>query len=337
MMDSEGVIGLTTEIVKNVVSGIYQCSLPTGFPIGDVHVYLITDQDGLTLVDAGAHRDDGNVKLQQAIADLGYQISDVHTIILTHGHADHVGNVNTLTKLSGARVVGHELTQTWLSPTDEWLQKEDQFFHRLYAESGLSEEEQMILRKERQMFHSVVPAYDLDDQLKEGEKIGDFTVLFTPGHSNSSIALYREKDHVLIAGDVLIDHVSSNAFVEPDPLTFTRIPSVKLFHDTFHSLLDLKLNQVLSGHGIVISDPHALIRLRLEMQTKRVAQLIDQIKEGHHSVRQLAQALFPGRMKELMLIVSEIVGHLDLAIERGLVKQAVDDHGMIRYEIASNA
>ena len=182
------------------------------------------------------------------------------------------------------------------------------------------------------MFHSVVPAYHLDDQLTEGEQIGDFTVLFTPGHSNSSIALYRERDHVLIAGDVLIDHVSSNAFVEPDPVTFTRIPSVKLFYDTFHSLLDQKLSRVLSGHGIVITDPHALIRLRLEMQDKRVEQLMNQIKAGHHTVRQLAQALFPGKMKELMLIVAEIVGHLDLATERGMVKQAVDDHGLIRYE-----
>ncbi len=328
---------MIAKIAENIANGIYRCSIPTGFPIGDVHVYFIPDRDGITLIDTGVHHEDGFVILQQAIADIGFRISDVHTVILTHGHADHVGNVKTVAEFSGAKVLGHALNQHWLHPTNEWLIQEEQFFHRLYTEAGLSGEEQEMLRKEREMFRLIVPAYDLDGKLINGQKVGQFTVLFTPGHSNSSISLYRESDQVLIAGDVLIAHVSSNAFVEPDPVTFTRIPSVKLFHDTFDFLLKMEVGKVFSGHGVVITDPHALIRKRLAMQTKRVEQLMTLIGAGNHTVRQLADVMFPGRKRELMLIVSEIVGHLDLAMEKRMVKQTVDDHGIIRYETTSIA
>jgi glyoxylase-like metal-dependent hydrolase (beta-lactamase superfamily II) len=39
--------------------------------------------------------------------------------------------------------------------------------------------------------------------LSEGDDVAGFTVLETPGHSAGHIALWRESDRVLIAGDVI--------------------------------------------------------------------------------------------------------------------------------------
>ena len=42
-----------------------------------------------------------------------------------------------------------------------------------------------------------------------------FTVIETPGHASTHISLYRESDGILIGGDALISHISSNPILEP--------------------------------------------------------------------------------------------------------------------------
>lgn len=42
-----------------------------------------------------------------------------------------------------------------------------------------------------------------DRLLKDGEQIGDFKVIFTPGHTPGGICLYNEKEKVIFTGDTL--------------------------------------------------------------------------------------------------------------------------------------
>lgn len=64
--------------------------------LGDhgVNFYLIEDDDGLVLIDAGlpGHRE----QLSGLLADLGRSLADVRAVLLTHGHLDHTGLAHTL-------------------------------------------------------------------------------------------------------------------------------------------------------------------------------------------------------------------------------------------------
>lgn len=47
------------------------------------------------------------------------------------------------------------------------------------------------------------PGYPVSRQLSEGDMVADFVVIETPGHSPGHLSLWRERDRVLIMGDVL--------------------------------------------------------------------------------------------------------------------------------------
>lgn len=47
------------------------------------------------------------------------------------------------------------------------------------------------------------PGILADILLKEGDTIGDFTVIHTPGHTPGCICLFCEKDQLLISGDTV--------------------------------------------------------------------------------------------------------------------------------------
>ncbi|MFC1531424.1 MBL fold metallo-hydrolase, partial [Gemmatimonadota bacterium] len=47
------------------------------------------------------------------------------------------------------------------------------------------------------------PGHPVERVLPEGDRVGDFTVIETPGHTPGHLAFWRERDRVLILGDVL--------------------------------------------------------------------------------------------------------------------------------------
>ena len=111
-------------------------------------------------------------------------------IILTHSHFDHVGALWTLhDKFPSAVIVGGAeedfSSQTIVSVAQSTM---GYYYHGtdLYKCGGK------------------VPAINL--LLKDGDTIGPFTVLHTPGHTKGSICLYCKEDKVLFSGDTLFRH-----------------------------------------------------------------------------------------------------------------------------------
>src|SRR4051794_7820567 len=70
-----------------------------------VNWYLVSDDGGVTIVDAGAP---GYVsQLDGGLALLGRTRNDVAALILTHAHADHIGFAEPLRQELGIRVYVH--------------------------------------------------------------------------------------------------------------------------------------------------------------------------------------------------------------------------------------
>lgn len=61
---------------------------------GGVNAYLVASDGALVLIDAGLPRT--WPLLQEALASLGAQVSDIDALLLTHGHFDHVGMCDRL-------------------------------------------------------------------------------------------------------------------------------------------------------------------------------------------------------------------------------------------------
>lgn len=85
--------------MREVVDGVFEIG------IGYVNAHVIVVDDGLVLVDTGLPGRAG--KVERALHEAHRRVGEVHTILLTHRHPDHVGGVAELRRRSGARVVAH--------------------------------------------------------------------------------------------------------------------------------------------------------------------------------------------------------------------------------------
>jgi glyoxylase-like metal-dependent hydrolase (beta-lactamase superfamily II) len=93
--------------MREVVDGVIEIA------IGYVNAYAVVVDDGVVLVDTGLPgRAD---KVANAVEDARRRIGEVHTILLTHWHPDHVGNVAELRRRSGARIVAHAIDSQVIS------------------------------------------------------------------------------------------------------------------------------------------------------------------------------------------------------------------------------
>ena len=162
--------------------------------IPDSHLYVIglPDSQDVSIIDAGL-MGKGDYKLR-AIEELGINLDNVHRIIMTHTHLDHIGCLAEIR----ARIPHAEL----------WV-------HRLEAEPLEQGDDRTVYGME--MFRSMCQAqyalqpgqftFTVDRKLEDGETlaIGGMTweVLHIPGHSAGSIGLYQRTGKILIPGDVV--------------------------------------------------------------------------------------------------------------------------------------
>lgn len=67
-----------------------------------VACYLIDTGDGLILIDTAMH--ETAYLMIENIRKLGYELTDIKKILLTHAHIDHIGGARTMKELTGAKI-----------------------------------------------------------------------------------------------------------------------------------------------------------------------------------------------------------------------------------------
>ena len=91
-------------------------------------------------------------------------------------------------------------------------------------------------------------------RLKEGDEVGGFTVIETPGHSPGHVVYWRERDRALIIGDVLRNMSFATLLpgLREPPAVFSLDPAQN--RASARKLLGLNPAVVAFGHGAPIRD-----------------------------------------------------------------------------------
>ncbi len=84
---------------------IYQLNSSFGAGIWGANVFLLVDNNNLTLIDTGFKGRAGGILSE--IKKMGYVPSDITRILVTHHHIDHVGSLAALKRTTGAAVLAH--------------------------------------------------------------------------------------------------------------------------------------------------------------------------------------------------------------------------------------
>jgi glyoxylase-like metal-dependent hydrolase (beta-lactamase superfamily II) len=100
----------------------------------------------------------------------------------------------------------------------------------------------------------VGPSHPVARMLHEGDTVGSFEVIETPGHSAGHVSLWRDRDRTLIVGDVLVNcHPITQriGLHEPDRI-FT--PDPALNRQSARKLAALRPRLICFGHGPPLRD-----------------------------------------------------------------------------------
>lgn len=152
-----------------------------GFPLKTMNVYLIEDEGGVTVFDAGISA--MSASLRAAAARLG----GARRVVLGHADADHRGAASAL----GAPIFCHpaELPAAQgASPhRDYWDMRKLSWHGRL-------------------LLGTLIPIWDggeleITGTLGEGEEVAGFRVIELPGHAPGLIGLFRESDRLALVSD----------------------------------------------------------------------------------------------------------------------------------------
>lgn len=208
----------TTEVAPNVF-------ILSEFPRRYLNAYLVDD----VLVDAGTRW--WGQRLVRRLRG-----HDVTNHVLTHAHPDHQGTSATVCEALDVPLSCHEDEQAAVesgqtaSPMPR--NRTNGLLERFASGSG----------------HPVA------ETVSEGDTVGGFEVVETPGNAPGHVSLWRESDGTVILGDVLANvHLTTLRHgLHELPRRFTHNPTESI--GSAHKIADLEPDLVCFGHGPTLAD-----------------------------------------------------------------------------------
>jgi glyoxylase-like metal-dependent hydrolase (beta-lactamase superfamily II) len=319
-------------------AGIHCLAIPTPFAVGRVNCYLI-DDDPLTLVDTGPNSGKSLDELERALAAHGRAIEDLELLVITHQHMDHIGLLEVLARRSGAEVAALDLLAPYLADFSASITADDEFSQAVMRRHGIPEDLTTVLGAVGAAFRAFGSRGHVTRRLHDGDELSlrdrTLTVMHRPGHSPSDTIFWDPDRRILIAGDHLLAHISSNPLVHRplDPQApQTRPQALIQYIDSMLATRELPARVVVSGHGEPIVDPAALIDERLRLHERRAEKMLRMLDPDPLTAYEIALRMWGNvAVTQAYLTLSEVLGHLDLLVRDGRVRELTED-GVVRFE-----
>lgn len=309
-------------IVEEIPAGVLWAQLPTPFPVGPVNCFLLPE-DPVTLVDPGMVMPESIALLEGLLASAGLQMAEVRQIFVTHGHPDHYGAAGWVAERSGAKILCGEAERPKL------LNQLRPAYLELLTELGLpanvSETFPTLREATRELIQTPEPAslrHPADgDRLAAGGR--QWTVIETPGHAAGHISLWDPDAGVLFSGDHLLPKITPNPALELDEETLGWRRSLIEYLESLPRFIVLDPSVVLPGHGPAFTDVAQLVERMRSHHVDRAERVLALVAEmGSPTPYEVAMRLFPFLEGfGVLLGVSEAIGHLDLLVVEGRIRQ----------------
>ncbi len=203
--------------------------------MGIVNCYLVSEPDGLTLVDTGLP---GSKKGLLEAADA--KGAPIVRIALTHAHGDHVGSLDKLAAALPDAEVSIGARDARLMAGDRQLDPEE-------PQAKLRGSYPNVKTRPTRV-------------LEPGDRVGSLEVVASPGHTPGHVAYLDTRDRTLIAGDAF--QTKGGMAVAGVVRPLFPFPAIATWHrptalESARALRALDPSRLAVGHGRVLESPAA--------------------------------------------------------------------------------
>src|SRR5262245_22375909 len=156
--------------------------------------HLLRDGEASVMIDTGMVGEPFFIR--RLVRKLGLRPNSIKTILLTHGHLDHVGNLAWLKAWTGARVLAHREEQAHVDGN--------------YPYQGAAKWCGRLEAAGRFLFR-YRPA-KIDEFITDGQELplwGGLRVIHLPGHTAGHCGFYSAKHDLLFIGDMFVSYFFS--------------------------------------------------------------------------------------------------------------------------------
>ena len=336
---------------RAIAPGIWWIRKPLPFALDHINLWLLRDcfdgRDGWTVIDCGIASETTQRLWQQVIAD-DLEGLPIVRILCTHMHPDHLGNAAWLQGLASDASPNAAMPPLWMTLGEYAMGRVMQAaltgtdgpgIVAHYRAHGLADEAAIASLGERTgYFGKLVPAMPLAYRRiahDEVISIGNDTwrVITGFGHSPEHAALYAERAHILIAGDMLLPRISTNVSVhalEPEANPVQQfVDSIRRFEPLPEDTL------VLPSHGRPFKHMHRRIEQLIEHHDARLAEVLE-FCASPRTAADIVPIMFkrPLDTHQLFFAFGEALAHLHALWYAGSLTRQHGSDGVYRFEQA---
>jgi glyoxylase-like metal-dependent hydrolase (beta-lactamase superfamily II) len=286
------------------------------------NVLFIRDQDGACLVDVGCGHEDTYIRLKEFIAGQGLSIADIHTVVLTHAHPDHMGAMRYLLEEISPRVFLHPVEIPLAADPSRLNRTFDMDLPMRYGINPFNLERADIL----DYFSNLCPmaradatdTIDPDGELALGRFI--FQVIVTPGHANGLVSLFEAESGMLFTADAVGDVV---AWYSPSSGGLTG------FLAGLDRLAEPPAGFLVPSHGDINTSPSREIDKTRKRLLRREEKILGELSQGPLPFPELSSRVFSNPMIAFFPGPQILRCHLDKLAEEGRVRCLGEEDGWL--------
>lgn len=307
--------------LSTVMPGILRVDVRLPFPPHQVNAWLLSGENGWTLIDSGI--DDAHTRdiFTRVLADPRLGGMPVTRLLVTHFHPDHIGLTGFLHEVTGAEL--HMSRTEWLQANVILCEDADAGMASLIAHCRRAGAPDAFLNflPERGLLYPkwVGPLPPRYMRLTAGDVItmADTTwrVMIGEGHAPEMVCLHSEERGLLIAADQILSHISPHIGVQASDPRADNLGAFLLSLDSFEALP--ATTHVLPSHGTPFDGLHARIAALRSHHAERLDRLRDFCGKPRTAMDTFQVLFRPLPLEQIGFGLSEALAHLRHLVFRG--------------------
>ncbi len=272
-------------------------------------ILAVRDSRGIVCVEIGGGGPENIRRTRDLFEPQGLDVSDIHTVIISHTHADHMGAIGHFRAANpGLVVVDHE--------TDAPFLRDNRLLNGIFDTALIPKHFPGQRMDVLEFYATFCPISETtpDRTVKEGDTLtcGSccFRVVHTPGHHPGHISLFEPDLGLLFVGDMLGQEV---------PFYTPGAGGSAGYMESLRKFRALEPKLVVPSHGDLIRDPAAAVQLAAGKVTRREERILESLARGPRTFRELLPALFRAEGQFVFPGAAILASHLQKLAAEGRV------------------